>query len=291
MIKVLVIGSGGMLGHVTTLYLRKIGYNVTDISKTHRIDENTLLVDVLKQDHNFLSINFLSSFNVIVNCAALLVGPSEKNKTEAVLLNSWFPHKLERDLQNTKTKLIQVSTDGVFSGSEASYDNAPYGEDSLTDTKTFYGKTKVLGELADHENLTVRASFVGPDINKYGTGLFHWFLQQSGEVKGYASCKFNAVTNLEFAKFADFAIKQNLQGLYHLGASETKSKAEFLRDLKYHFTLDKITVIDNNDVISDNTLLNTRQEIPYVRKSYSKMLEELKDWMQENKKIYQHYIF
>jgi dTDP-4-dehydrorhamnose reductase len=283
-VKILVIGSGGMLGHITTLYLREIGYDVVDISRKNKINEKTILLDVVAA--GTLSFNFLSDFDVIINCAALLTGLCEKNKHDAILLNSWFPHSLENELKNTKTKIIQVSTDGIFCGF-----NPPYQEDSLAHPPTFYGRTKLLGELDNSKDLTVRASFVGPDMHKDGTGLFHWFFNQRGVINGYSNVMFNAVTGLEFAKFVDLSIKDNISGICHLGASETVSKAQFLREVQNIFKITCVTINDDDIIKSDNTLVSIRKDVNYKQKSYCEMLGELKSWMCGHKKLYSHYAF
>jgi len=282
--KILIIGSGGMLGHITTLYLREIGHDVTDISKYERVDKDTLMLDVLESD--VISKEYLSGFDVIINCAAILVGPSEKDKPGAIKLNAWFPHRLESLLENTKTKIIQVSTDGGFTGK-----NAPYNESFIPDALTFYGKAKVLGELSNTKDLTVRASFVGPCMFENGTGLFHWFVQQKGTIDGYGSVMFNAVTTLEFARFVDKAIREDISGIYHLGAGETISKAEFLRKVQSHFNIDDIKIKDNHETKTDNTVISIRDDIRYDSKSYDEMLNELKKWMFDHKELYSFYKF
>jgi len=282
--KILIIGSGGMLGHITTVYLRELGFDVTDISKYEKVNEDTLLLDVL--DSDIINLEYLSGYDVIINTAAILVGPSEKDKPGAIKLNAWFPHRLESLLENTNTKIIQISTDGVFNGS-----NAPYNENSIPDTLTFYGKAKVLGELGNAKDLTVRASFVGPCMHVNGTGLFHWFVQQKGTINGYGSVMFNAVTTLEFAKFVDKAIQDDISGVYHLGAAETISKAEFLRKVQSHFNIDDIDIKENHELKTDNTVVSLRDDISYTSKTYDEMLIELKKWIFDHKELYSHYDF
>ena len=282
--KILVLGSSGMLGHIVTLYLRQIGHNVTDISRRNKINADTILLDVLTESG--LSENMLATFDAIINCTALLVKPSENDKCRAIMLNSWFPHKLEEKTQNTETKVIQVSTDGVFSGC-----NAPYIESDSTDSLTFYGKTKILGELNNTKDLTIRASFVGPDMNVGGTGLFHWFAMQKGNVNGYDSIMFNAVTSLEYVKFVAFALDENISGIYHLRASETISKSRFLHMAKETFGIEGVSINNTTDIYTDHTLSSIRTDINYNEKSYQEMFDDLKTWMYSNKNLYSHYDF
>ena len=191
--KILVIGSSGMLGHIVVMYLRERGYIVNDISFHNKMDKDTILLNVT--DENTIQV-FLKNkkFDYIINCAALLVNDSNLNKVEAIKINALFPHWLERFYSNTDTKIIQVSTAGVFYG-----DKAPYYEDDRSDAISFYGKTKSLGELCNEKDLTIRSDYFGPDIKSSGKSLFNWALQQKEKVNGYSRVYINGVTSLEFA--------------------------------------------------------------------------------------------
>ena len=60
---------------------------------------------------------------------------------------------------------------------------------SFPDGRSYYDRTKALGEVNDRKNLTFRNSIVGPDINEDGIGLFHWFMKQEGGYKWlYQGC-------------------------------------------------------------------------------------------------------
>lgn len=281
--KILVIGSSGMLGHVVSLYLINKGYNVVNISKNKKLNKDTLLIDVFDDDNLNKILDY--NFDYIINCAALLVKESEKYKADSVLLNSYFPHRLSKILQDTKTKIIHVSSDGVFSGF-----NAPYNEKDLTDSTTFYGKTKIVGELIDDKNLTIRTSIVGPDLSN-GVGLFNWFVNQNGVVNGYKNTLFNAVTTLEFAKFIELVIKNPIHGVYHLCANKTISKFEFLNMVKDEFNLKHIIIKEEDNKVTDNSLKSNRYDIEYIQKSYEYMLKELKLFMIKNKEMYKNYKF
>ncbi len=271
--KVLVIGAGGMLGYTTYQYLKEQGHLVTGVTKTKRIPGMIKLDATNKVAlENFLNEN---PFDVIINCAALLVAPSEHRKAEAVRLNSWLPHYLEGFYMEKGTYLIQVSTDGVFSGVEKAY-----REEGPSDADTFYGKSKFLGELHNSKDLTVRSGFWGPDINEDGTGLFHWFMKQEGMVSGYSKAIFNGVSNLEFAKFSHAAMQNRWSGVYHLCASDAISKLDFLALLKKTFLQD-VTLIPDEGLCVTRLLKNTRDDIGYGEKSFEQMVYELKSWISQ----------
>lgn len=280
---ILVIGSGGMLGHMTTLYLSEQGYDVVDISHTRKCRSNTLLMDMLEIDkmQKFLEKN---KFDVIINCMAILTSQCERNKKNAIFLNSFFPHFLEEFYKESTTRIIQVSTGGVYSGKDA-----PYGESALHDTLNFYGKSKSMGEIINEKDLTIRSDFVGPDMSVNGKGLFNWIMNASGTVSGYSKAFFNGVTSLEFAKFVDLAITDKMTGSYNLHTGERISKYEFLKLVCDVFEKQNIDILASDAVCADMSLKTERADIAYTHTSMENQLEEIKEWIYCHKDIYTHY--
>lgn len=280
--KILIIGSSGMLGHILTLYLRYSGYDVEDISATFKWSDSTNIINV----NDEIKIGtYLESkkFDVVINCAALLVKASETNKVEAIRLNSLFPHWVEKYYENTNTRIIQVSTAGVYYG-----DNAPYSEESRHDTNNFYGQTKSLGELNNSKDLTIRSDFFGPDMRKAGGGLFNWAMSQKDEISGYNKVFINGVTSLEFAKFIEYIIHNPIAGTLNLHSKDATSKAELLRKI-YSIMKKNVKVIDNPLVERNTCIKSLRADCNYISKSYDQQIEELFQWIQSHKELYGHY--
>jgi dTDP-4-dehydrorhamnose reductase len=165
--KVLVLGAGGMAGHVVSLYLRETGFAIDTLSAKNPLDDETSLIDVM--DTSALA-TFLDGkhYDAVINCIGILIKQSEKRKDLSSYLNGYFPHFLENYYANSNTKIIHLSTDCVFSG-----ENAPYKEDSPYDGKPFYDRSKALGELINSKDLTLRMSIIGPDMQASGVGLFN----------------------------------------------------------------------------------------------------------------------
>lgn len=271
--KILVIGSGGMLGYVTYQYLTIQKYQVVGITKTKKYP-GMIRMDATDQ-YAVESLLTKIHFDVIVNCAALLVKASEEHKSAAVKLNTWLPHFLGEFCQQSHTHLIQVSTDAVFSGK-----SGRYGESSLCDPDSFYGKSKLLGEVLSDGTLTVRSGFWGADINPSGNGLFQWFMRQKEAIHGYDRAFFNGVSNLEFAKFIELAIEKRWTGIYHLCASDIISKYRFLCLEKEIFGKDT-EIIADGQVSVDRSLVCTRNDISYQQKTFEFMMSELKAWVKD----------
>lgn len=269
--KVLIIGAGGMLGDMVLQYLKEQNYSVMGVTRSKR---RASLVNLDVTDENAL-LPFLDgySFDAIINCAALLVCASAEHPADAVKLNAWVPHVLAQKCACTGTYLVQVSTDGIFSGRRGGY-----CESDISDASTFYGKSKYLGELDPQMGLTVRSGFWGCDINAAGSGLFQWFMNQKGVVAGYTRALFNGVSNLEFAKFLDHAIQNRWFGIYHLCAADTLSKYAFL-ELQRQVFAKEIEIREDEGTYIDRALRCTRTDIPYRQKTFGEMMYELKKWM------------
>ena len=82
-----------------------------------------------------------------------------------------------------------------FSGEKGNY-----LESDFPDGKTFYDRTKALGELNDDKNITLRNSIVGPDIKASGIGLLSWFMKQSGTINGFTKAMWTGQTTVQLAK-------------------------------------------------------------------------------------------
>lgn len=281
--KILVLGAGGMAGHVVSLTLRGKGHDVDTLSDSKKIDDKTIILDVTNKEkfEDFLDNNH---YDAVINCIGILVQKSDERKDLAVYLNSFLPHYLERFFAKSKTKIIHMSTDCVFSGK-----NAPYYEDSEYDGQLFYDRSKALGEIINDKDLTFRMSIIGPDINENGVGLFNWFMAQKGEIFGYTNVYWTGVTTVELAKAMDAALKQNLSGLYNLVPGKNISKYDLLGLFKESFKRDDITINKREDVFSDKTLVNKRKDFDYHVPNYKEMVEEMKKWVNEHPDLYKYY--
>lgn len=281
--KILVLGAGGMAGHVVATYLKELSNSVTTVSAHNKLDKNTELIDVTKIEDlkAFLDSN---RFDVVVNCIGLLVQASEEKKDLAVYLNSYLPHYLESFYKETKTKLIHLSTDCVFSGK-----NPPYYENSWPDGELFYDRSKALGEVVNGKDLTFRMSIIGPDMQEKGAGLFNWFYAQSGEIYGFTKAIWTGVTTIELAKAIDMAVSQNLTGLYHLVPNSNISKFSLLQLFKNEFDRDDIIIHPKETELVDKTLINTRTDFDYSIPNYETMVAEMHIWIKKHKELYPHY--
>lgn len=280
--KILVFGSTGMVGHIITLYLSELKkYNILNTSRS-KLNNDTILLDV--QDHQKVeNLIHTTKPNIIINCVGVLIKESAQRPDKAVYLNSYFPHFLEWIGQQQNIKIVHLSTDCVFSGKKGGY-----CETDCKDGSGFYAESKALGEINNSKDLTIRTSFVGPELKMHGSGLFNWFIMQNNAISGYSDVYWTGFTTLEIAKAVDLLINQNLKGLYHLVPQEKISKYHLLELMKKIFNK-QIDIKEDHSTKSDKSLINTRKDFQYPEKSYETMMKELYEWMKVHSLLYQHY--
>lgn len=281
--KILVLGSIGMAGHLITLYFHKQGHDVTAYSMKPFSYCKNIVGNALDTEH-FKSVLLSEDWDAVINCIGILNQVAEDNQALAAYLNSYLPHLVADTLRDKKAKLIHMSTDCVFAGN-----TGPYYEDSLRDGLSFYDRSKALGEVVDDKNLTFRNSIVGPDPNENGIGLFNWFMKQSGPIKGYTGAMWTGVTTLTLAKAMEQGIKENLTGLYNLVNNESISKYNLLRLFNHYFKNDELEILPNNQVQLDKSLRHKRTDFSFVVPGYEQQVEEMYKWCLDNKKLYNHY--
>ena len=277
---ILVLGSGGMAGNCIYRYLKSLNkYDIYDVAR-EQFNPETYVVDIRK-NLNFVKrlITWRLQPDIIINCIGILVKDSETNPENAMYINGNFPHWLEELTKNKKTKIIHLSTDCVFSGNKI---ESGYKDTDIPDGIGYYAKSKIIGEINNKKDLTIRMSIIGSELKETGSGLFGWFLRQTGVVNGYSEAYWNGLTTLELAKAIDKLIDADIVGLYQLAPDYKISKYALLELIKVIWNRQDITLVPNDSLKQDKTLINSEQEIPnYIMPlSYFDMLKEYKEWLQ-----------
>ena len=271
--KVLVVGSNGMAGHVITKFLRKQGHTVSTAAKSnadYRLDvEETAgtqqFFEEIKNDYDF-----------IINCIGLLVKDSNDRPDRAAIINAWFPHAIEHAIQNAKTKLIHLSTDCVFDGKKGDY----IENDTHTEMNA-YGSSKSLGEVNNSKDVTFRMSIIGTEIKENGTGLLNWVLKNTDkELPGWENAWWNGITTLQLAKCIDQYINSpTISGVYHLVNNDNKiNKYDLLCKINEIFKLEKTILKTVGPKPVNKILIDTRNLIDFEIPSYDTMLLEMKNF-------------
>jgi len=188
--------------------------------------------------------------DIVVNCIGVVKQTAlARDPLTSISVNALFPHRLAKLCGAKGIRLIQISTDCVFSGRKGNYT-----EDDISDAQDLYGRTKFLGELSYEGCLTLRTSIIGRELAT-SYGLIEWFLSQDGgRVKGYTNSIFNGFTTMQLAEIIGMIIGEypDMSGVWNV-ASKPISKYALLSLVKQIYGLN-IQIIPDDSVIIDRSL-------------------------------------
>jgi dTDP-4-dehydrorhamnose reductase len=269
--KILVVGSAGMAGHVVAKYLVQQGHTVSTVARTGATF-NLDIEDTGRTAEFFTQIK--NDFDFIVNCVGLLVKDSIDRPDRAAVINSWFPHCIEQAIKDSNTKLIHLSTDCVFDGTKGNY-----VETDVHTEMNFYGRSKSLGEINNSKDVTFRMSIIGPELKSNGTGLMKWILNNTElTLNGWDNAMWNGITTLELAKCIEKYINDPvISGVYHLVNNNNYiSKYDLLNKINDIYSLGKTIVRTQGPKPVNKILIDTRKEFDFNISNYDTMLLDMK---------------
>jgi len=275
MIKVLVFGSSGMLGHKMLQIMNDnfdaygtIRGNKKDvILNKYNIIENIDVEDFKTVEKSIVDVDP----DFVINCIGIIKQLKEANDPiKSHTLNSMFPHQLATYCESFGMKMIHISSDCVFDGKKGMYK-----ETDVPNATDIYGRTKFTGEIG-YPHFTLRTSIIGREI-KTSNGLMEWFLSQKNKtIQGYKNAIFSGVTTNELSKIVSIIIKRcNLKGLYHV-AADPISKYDLLTLLNQKFD-NNTTIQEFYGEINDRSLngWKLKKEMDYVIPSWNNMIDEV----------------
>ena len=284
MMRVLILGATGMAGHVVAEYLaQKPEYDIIRCARNSS-SQDTIDLDVTEFSH-VEDVLRERRPDIVVNCVGILIRACEDRVDQAILINSYFPHFLSRLGKKCGFKLFHISTDCVFSGNRGGY-----SEDDFRDGDTVYARTKALGEVANERDLTLRTSIIGPELKSNGTGLLHWFFAQKGTIKGFTKTYWSGVTTLELAKVVARCIEGGLTGLRNVTVPRKISKFDLLIECQKVWQHNQVEIVPDASHVSDKSLVSRwRDTTLRLPSSYTIMLSELQDFMNQHRDWYCNY--
>ncbi len=211
--------------------------------------------------------------DVVINCVGIVKQRKEAEcAVESIKINSLLPHQLSVICEKHNARLIQVSTDCVFTGVKGNY-----VETDIPDATDIYGRSKLLGEVTTGNSITLRTSIIGLELARK-QGLIEWFLAQHGKIHGYSNAIFTGFTTLELASIIDILIAKhsNLSGLWHV-SSNSISKYQLLCDLALKLDRKDIDILEDKKFQCDRSLNGSKFNIAtgYMPPSWDEMLDKL----------------
>lgn len=213
--------------------------------------------------------------DAVVNCVGLVkqLGHAA-DPLLAIPINSLLPHRLAALCRIGGARLIQISTDCVFSGEKGNY-----VESDVPDATDLYGRTKLLGEVSASNVVVLRTSIVGHELRS-SRSLINWFLTQSVSIKGFSRAIFSGVPTVVLARIIrDIVLPApDLQGLYHI-AAEPISKYDLLNLVREMYGK-QIEVVRDDTLVIDRSLNADRFRIAtgYVPPAWPEMVRQMHEF-------------
>lgn len=241
--KIFIFGATGMLGHYIYSYFKN---KIEIINIEYRV-----YLENFEDLEKILVKYKIDEFTCIINCIGQI--PQRKNDKKNniyFIVNSLFPHLLWNIAKKYNAKMIQPTTDCVFSGNK---NGGNYLETDLHDEEGLYGMSKSLGEPLGCT--IIRTSIIGCELlNK--KSFLEWVLGsyiQGHIINGYTNHYWNGITCLEYCKVIEKIINNNLfwSGVRHIYSPYPLSKREMaINIIKTFFK------VNNNDL--DNIIIPIR---------------------------------
>ena len=117
--KILILGSSGMLGKYVSTYLKTKHKDVICVDRS--IFQIDLLTNKESVSH-LLKSNLINENDIVINCIGLIKPQVDKYGTAlSIVVNSLFPNLLADECFKSKAKMIHITTDCVFSGKKGNY--------------------------------------------------------------------------------------------------------------------------------------------------------------------------
>ncbi len=275
MLKIWITGSTGQIGSAINKVLNPLGYEVFDTD--HEVLDITDLEEVL----NFCKVN---RPQVIINCAGIASEQECSNNIElAYKVNALGARNVAIAAQKINAKIVQISTDDVFDGSN----DSPITEFEKTNPISVYGKSKLCGENFIKEfapkHFIIRSSWVYGKGNNFVTYILD--KANKGESLNIAKDQKGTPTSAkELARFILHIINTNEYGTYHFTCDGRCSRVDFTKEIlklaKLENTvINKVAKVDSeysmnhpSYAVLDNFII--RLENKYKAKTWQEALEE-----------------
>jgi dTDP-4-dehydrorhamnose reductase len=249
--RVLITGCHGLLGQkVLKVFLKSTSAEILATAK-----EPKTFLDLKGFDYTMLDItnrsdvkNLVVYFNpdVIVNTAAYTnVDGCELNRELAWRVNVEGVRNLVHSARRVDAKLIHISTDYIFDGK-----NAPYDENAIPNPINYYGRTKLASEneikIGGIRFAILRTNVlygVGKNV-KSNFALWLYNKLSSGEKIKVVTDQIGNPTYVDDLAFAILKVVEfDKEGIYNVGGRDFVSRYDFALKLAEIFSFDHELII------------------------------------------------
>ena len=256
MINVLVTGANGQLGSA----IKSIAKNEAFLRFTFCTSGELNITDSDSVANFFRS----NTYDYCINCAAYTnVDAAEEHFVKANAINVLGVKNLALACKDSQTKLIQISTDFVFSGKQS----VPYTESDIAEPSSAYGLSKYRGEQEISKNLTeyyiIRTSWL---YSEFGHNFMKSMLKFAKE-RDSLSVVFDQIGSptyaVDLARFILLLIQKDTGafGVYHYSNEGVASWYDFAKAIFEEANID----------IELKPIRTAEYPLPAKRPSYSVM--------------------
>ena len=228
-----------MLGSTLTRVLEREFGAVTEFNRTGTSitgHNEVVTLDVLNEYNLYESFDGLG-IDYVINAIGMIKQVIDEKKPADVIaantINVEFAKRLNEFSIQSRTKVIQIGTDCVFSGVEGNY-----SERHVFKPTDIYSETKNSGEQASTESMIIRCSIIGEEPAG-SVSLLGWVLSQpkGGSLNGFTNHLWNGLTTLHFSEVVTGVIKSKSfsKGVVHLVPKDVVSKYELIRIIANEF--------------------------------------------------------
>lgn len=239
--KVLIFGAGGQLGReLSSIYPNAV-------KLYHKSSNNELTVD-LTDGGRVESIIKEESPDLVINAAALAnVDLCEKDHRLAFEVNGKSVLSMAKSCRAVGSKLVHVSTDYVFDGSEGNY-----SESSIPNPINYYGLSKLIGDayaLSYENSIVVRTSGVFGYLKNYP--LYVLETLQNGMPVNAISGFYSPIHARNLAIAISEIVKTEFKGPINI-AGDRVSRYDLAKGIAEAFSLDSSLIKEVGDLKSLN---------------------------------------
>lgn len=295
--RILITGANGLLGQALVRRLsenRELDVLATARDDAPRFDGGSCGYTPLDVTQPDAVENVFEDFapDVVINCAAMSdVAECDENRNEAWATNARAVKRLAKHCNETRARLVQVSSDFVFNGKRG-----PYDEDARPDPVNYYGRAKLAGENAVREAGRSNWAIVRT-VLLYGTGqglsrsnVVLWMIDElsEGNPLHIVDDQYRTPTHVDdLATGIERLVDREKTGIYHLSGRDLVSIYELACTVAEVFDLDASLIEPvSSDFFEDDVDRPPRtgfivdraaEELDYDPRSLEDGLHDLKD--------------
>ncbi len=278
MLKIWITGSNGQIGTALNELIEPLDIEILNTDKDEIDIANT---------NEVIRFGEINRPDVIINCAAITdIKECANDKDQAFRVNALGPRNLCIVARKIGAKVVQISTDDIFDGTN----DQPYNEFDHPNPKTVYGCSKKAGEdyvkEFTHKHFIIRSNWV---YGKNGNNFVNELLNCKEKIFDVSGNQLGSPTSAkDLARAILYLISTSEYGTYHITCKGVCSRYEFAQAIKQKTG----SLIELNDICSstdemirpayavlDNFILRlvNEYEMPDWKESLDEYLKEIKE--------------